>query len=89
MRCLIKRNAQSSLFLNLCLDLDLGYTIAVPLILLESPFVSTGEIGNKNRALNLFSVTNSEVSLHSLSFHEGFFPHSERRNEIAVSKAAQ
>lgn len=25
----------------------------------------------------------------SLSFHCGFFPHSERRNEIAVSKAAQ
>lgn len=54
MRCLIKRNAQSSLFPDLCLALDLGYIIAVPLILLESPCVSTGETGNKNWALNLF-----------------------------------
>lgn len=43
-----KRNAQSSLFPNLYLDLDLGYTTALPLILLESPCFSTGETGDKN-----------------------------------------
>lgn len=43
-----KRNAQSSLFSNLYLDLDLGYTTTLPLILLESPCFSTGETGDKN-----------------------------------------
>lgn len=66
MRYLIKTNAQSSLFPDLCLGLDLGYTTAVPLILLESPCVSTGETGNKIWALNLFSVPNSEVSMKRL-----------------------